>query len=79
MQKVIWECLFILSFNMIITQQCIKCPKKYMDSKANGQIHKRKIRLGVLNGWKALAYEITGGNKMYLEITKSMFQKFENL
>lgn len=50
-----------------------------MDSKANGQIHKRKIRLGVLNGWRALAYEITGGNKMYLEITKSMFQKFENL
>lgn len=38
-----------------------------MDSKANGQIHKRKTSLGLLKRWKSLAYEIAGGYKDVLE------------
>lgn len=38
-----------------------------MDSKANGQIHERKINLGLLKGWKGLPYEIAGGYKDLFE------------
>lgn len=36
-----------------------------MDSK--GQIHRRKINLGLLNAWRVLAHEIAGGYKDGLE------------
>lgn len=38
-----------------------------MESKANAQIHKIKINLGLLKGWSSLAYEIAGSYKDVLE------------